>query len=227
MLNHVAIIPDGNRRWAKQHGLPALEGHRRGAEAMHNAIDYLIDRVKYLTLWGFSTDNWKRNRDEVNDIFQLLAAWIERDTPWLNSQGVKLHYIGRIHQLPQYLKAAIQEAISLTQNNTSMMLILAFNYSGRTEIAEAVRLIIDLHTPSTAVGEELLGHYLYTGINDIPDVDLVIRTAGEFRLSNFMLWQTAYSEFYFTPVLWPDFDNKELDRALLTYSERKRRFGGD
>ncbi len=225
-LQHVAIVPDGNRRWAKKHGLPALEGHRYGAKVMHNVIEHLIAReIKYLTVWGFSMDNWKRSRDEVNDIFQLLTAWIEEDAPWLNSQGVKLRHIGRISWLPQYLRVAIHEAIKQTQNNTLLTLILAFNYSGRTEIVDALCRLIDLHTPSAVVDEELIGRYLY--MDDMPDVDLVIRTAGEFRLSNFLLWQTAYSEFYFTEVLWPDFNEKELEKALQVYRERKRSFGGD
>ncbi|MBA7636238.1 Isoprenyl transferase [subsurface metagenome] len=228
MIEHVAIIPDGNRRWAKEHGLPPLEGHRRGAKAMHNVADYLIaHKIRYLTVWGFSTDNWKRSQEEVASLFRLLARSIDRDTPWLHQKGVRLRYIGQIGALPHSLRLAIHQAIKLTQNNTSLTLILAFNYSGRTEIVDAVRLLIDLHTRSGEVSEELLGHHLYTGINDIPDVDLVIRTAGEFRLSNFLLWQTAYSEYYFTDVLWPDFDTKELEKALEVYSERQRRFGGD
>ena len=232
LLEHLAIVPDGNRRWAKEHNLPALEGHRRGAEAMHNVIDYLIGQgVRYLTLWGFSTDNWKRSDGEVNDLFHLLAAWIENDTPWLNSRGVRLRHIGRFQELPQYLQLAINEAVELTSDNTGMTLILAFNYSGRAEILDAVQGLIDegrLFEPAMThpqLDENLFSRYLYT--NGMPDVDLVIRTAGEFRLSNFLLWQTAYSEYYFTDVLWPDFGTKELEKALQVYSERRRRFGGD
>ncbi|MBA7507334.1 Ditrans,polycis-undecaprenyl-diphosphate synthase ((2E,6E)-farnesyl-diphosphate specific) [subsurface metagenome] len=228
---HVAVIPDGNRRWAKLHGLPALEGHRRGAEAMHNTIDYLIGRVKYLTLWGFSTDNWKRTSDEIGALFRLLALWIGKDAPWLNQHGVKLRHIGRIDELPDFLQQAINQAVELTTNNSDMTLILAFNYSGRAEIVDAIRRLINGGRPfepaisRSELDEELFSRYLYTG--GMPDVDLVIRTAGEFRLSNFLLWQTAYSEFYFTPVLWPDFNEKELEKALQVYSERRRRFGGD
>ncbi len=230
--SHIALIPDGNRRWAKLHGLPALEGHRRGAEAMHRVVEHLIARkINYLTVWGFSTDNWKRADSEVNDLLHLLAAWIERDTPWLNSRGVRLRHIGRLQELPQALQIAVNKAIELTSNNTGMTLILAFNYSGRAEIVDAVRHLIDsgrLFEPAISrpqLDEELLGHYLQT--DGIPDVDLVIRTAGEVRLSNFLLWQTAYSEYYFTKVLWPDFSTAELDLALQEYSRRKRRFGGD
>ena len=221
---HVAIVPDGNRRWAELHGAPALEGHRRGAEAMHNVVDYLIARVQYLTVWGFSADNWKRSDSEVNNLFHLLATWIEKDTLWLNSRGVRLRHIGHLEELPQDLQVAINKAIELTSGNTGMTLTLAFNYSGRAEILDAVCRLMDTGIPSREVNEKFFSRHLYT---DGTDVDLLIRTAGEYRLSNFLLWQTAYSEFYFTDVLWPDFDEKELEKALRDYSERKRRFGGD
>ncbi len=229
-LNHVAIVPDGNRRWAKEHNLPPLEGHRRGAEAMHTVVDYLIGRVQYLTVWGFSTDNWQRADSEVNNLFHLLAAWIEKDTPWLNSRGVRLRHIGRFQELPQDLQLAINKAMEVTSDNTGMTFTLAFNYSGRAEILDAVRRLIDAGIPShwippREIDEKFFSRYLDT--EGMPDVDLVIRTAGEFRLSNFLLWQTAYSEFYFTDVLWPDFNTKELEEALQVYSERQRRFGGD
>ncbi len=222
---HIAIVPDGNRRWAKEHGAPALEGHRRGAEAMHTVVDYLIGRVQYLTVWGFSTDNWQRADSEVNNLFHLLAAWIEKDTPWLNSRGVRLRHIGRFQELPQDLQLAINKAMEVTSDNTGMTFTLAFNYSGRAEILDAVRRLIDAGVPPWEIDEKFFSRYLHT--DGMPDVDLVIRTAGEFRLSNFLLWQTAYSEFFFTPVLWPAFDTKELEKALESYSERRRRFGGD
>jgi len=228
--SHVAIVPDGNRRWSTLHELPALEGHRRGAEAMHNVVDYLIGRVQYLTVWGFSIDNWRRSGSEVNNLFHLLATWIENDTPWLNSRGVRLRHIGRLQELPQDLQLAINKAMEVTSDNTGMTFTLAFNYSGRAEIVDAVRRLIDAGIPShwippQEIDENFFSRYLDT--DGIPDVDLVIRTAGEFRLSNFLLWQTAYSEYYFTRVLWPDFDAKELEKALKTYSQKRRRFGGD
>ena len=229
---HVAIIPDGNRRWAKLRGLPALEGHRRGAEVMHNVIDYLISRkIRYLTVWGFSIDNWKRNQEEILSLLHLLAEWIEKDAPWLNSHGVRLRHIGRIGKLPKFLQLAINQAVELTKHNGGMTLNLAFNYSGRAEIIDAVRRLIDsgrLNEPAMSrpqLDEKLFSHYLYTA--GIPDIDLVIRTAGELHMSNFMLWQTAYSEFYFTPTLWPDFDREELEKALQEYNNRRKRFGGD
>lgn len=222
--SHVALIPDGNRRWAGLHGVPRLQGHQAGAETMHNVVDYLLGKIKYLTVWGFSTDNWKRSQDETLSLFRLLASWIERDTPWLNSHGVQVRHIGRISALPDFLQRTINEAVGLTSNNSNMALTLAFNYAGRAEIVDAVRRLVEDGIPSQNIDEELLSLCLY---DSLPDVDLVIRTAGEIRLSNFMIWQTAYSEFYFTPVLWPDFNEKELEKALQDYGERKKRFGAD
>ncbi|MCJ7743887.1 MAG: polyprenyl diphosphate synthase [Dehalococcoidales bacterium] len=225
-LSHVAIIPDGNRRWAAIKGVCRYEGHMAGANRIHDVVAELIKlQVKYLTLWGFSTDNWKRTPEEIQDIFALLQLWIEKDTPWLHENGIRLRHIGRFHQLPLTLQHAIGLAVDLTAYNQGMTLNLAFNYSGRAEIVDAVRRMLDDRVPQDLVDEELFSRYLYT--NSMPDVDLVIRTADELRVSNFMLWQTAYSEFYFTPVFWPDFDAIELEKALQAYTERKRRFGGD
>jgi undecaprenyl diphosphate synthase len=225
-LNHVAIIPDGNRRWAALKQLPKIEGHRAGANRMHDLVAELIKlQVKYLTLWGFSTDNWKRDTDEVNSIFDLLELWIRHDAPWLHANGVRLKHIGRFHELPDTLQRTIAAAIYLTRRNTGMTLNLAFNYSGRAELVDAVRRLLNDQVPWNLVDEQLFSRYLYT--DGVPDVDLVIRTADELRVSNFMLWQAAYAEYYFTPVFWPDFDAIELEKALQAYSERKRRFGGD
>jgi undecaprenyl diphosphate synthase len=225
-LNHVAIIPDGNRRWAAMHNLPALEGHREGAERMHQVVDNLMQLgVKYLTVWGFSNDNWKRTDDEVGSLFSLLRLWIERDTPWLNENGVRLKHIGRLHELPQSLQQAINLAVCLTAYNTGMTLNLAFNYTGRAEIVDAVCRLIADGVPCELVDEAMISRYLYT--DGVPDVDLVIRTGDELRLSNFMLWQVAYAEYYFSPVFWPDFDKVELEKALASYSRRDRRLGGD
>jgi len=223
---HIAIVPDGNRRWANLHDLPRIEGHRIGAERMHEIVEALIQLgTRYLTVWGFSTDNWKRDSDEVESIFALLGLWIQRDTPWLHANGVRLKHIGRFHELPPDLQRVISEAIELTSSNRGMVLNLAFNYTGRAEIVDAVRRLIADDVGWESIDEQMVSRYLYT--DGTPDVDLVIRTADEFRLSNFMLWQTAYSEYFFTPVLWPDFDRLELEKALETYSRRDRRFGGD
>ena len=223
---HIAIIPDGNRRWAAMHQLPTLQGHQAGAERMHAVVSQLITRkIKYLTLWGFSTDNWKRSDDEVTAVFGLLEAWIRKYASWVHSQDVRLRHIGRLWELPPSLQLTIQAAIELTKGNTGMTLSVAFNYTGRAEIIDAVRQIINRGINAQALDETLFSHYLST--DGIPDVDLVIRTAGEIRLSNFLLWQTAYSELFFSQLLWPDFDAIELERALQAYSERRRRFGGD
>lgn len=223
-LNHVAIIPDGNRRWATLHGVPPLQGHTAGAQVMHKVVDYLAGRgIKYLTLWGFSTDNWKRSEQEVSDIFSLLAAWLDKDTPWAHKKGIRLRHLGRLHELPQGLRQAITRAVTLTQNNSGMTLNVAFNYGAKSEILDAVRQIIKQGIPVEKVDENLFSRYLYT--NTIPDVDLLIRTGGEYRSSNFMLWQAVYAEYYFTSVLWPDFNEQELERALASYSRRERRFG--
>lgn len=223
-LNHIAIIPDGNRRWAQARGFSRIEGHRKGAERMRETVDWFIKvGLKYLTLWGFSTDNWKRDEVEVQDIFELLDWWIRKDTPWLHENDVRIKHIGRIYELPPVLQESIKQAVNLTSDNKGLTLNVAFNYSGRAEIVDAVNQLIEKGIPS--VDEKYLSHYLYT--DGSPDVDLVIRTAGEFRVSNFMLWQTAYAEYYFTPVFWPDFDKQELKKALEVYESRVRRYGGD
>ena len=223
---HIAIVPDGNRRWAELHGVSTIEGHRAGADRMHQVVDHLIKlRVGYITVWGFSSDNWKRTPEEVDSIFDLLGLWILNDTPWLHNKDVRLRHIGRLHELSLDLQDMITMAVELTKGNGGMTLVLACNYTGRAEIVDAARHIIAQNVPWHLVDETIFSRYLYT--DGLPDVDLVIRTADELRLSNFMLWQTAYSEFYFTPVFWPDFDKLELGKALEAYKQRCRRFGGD
>lgn len=193
---------------------------------MRTVVEYLGNhQVEYLTVYGFSTENWNRDPDEVSGLFDLFTEVLNRESLELNRDGVRLRHLGYRDELPQDVQLAINNAVDLTKNNTRMTLNFAVNYGGRQEILDAVRRLIDEGTPSAIVDEELLGHYLYT--DGIPDVDLVIRTASEVRLSNFLLWQVAYSEFYFTPVLWPDFDGEELEKALQVYSQRQRRFGGD
>jgi len=222
--NHVAIVPDGNGRWAELRGLPRLKGHKAGAENMWPMVKYLNEfPIKYVTLYGFSTENWSRPEDEVMGLFRILEKIIHKRTAELHKRGIKLRHLGRLEELPQNLQQVINEAIELTKNNTGMTLSLAFNYGGRAEIVDAARrLIIDGILPQN-IDEKLFNSYLYTA--GLPDVDLVIRTADELRLSNFLIWQSAYSEYYFTSVLWPDFNKKELERALLSYSQRQRRFG--
>jgi undecaprenyl diphosphate synthase len=192
---------------------------------MSQAVEHLMKLgVRFVTVWGFSTDNWKRKDDEVFSLFKLLESWINKTTSWAQDNEVRLKYIGRLQELPNNLQDAIKKAVILTENNQGLTLTLAFNYTGRIEIIDAVNKLIAEH-PLNQVDENTFSHYLYAG--NTPDVDLVIRTAGEFRISNFMLWQIAYSEFYITSVYWPDFDTKELDKALASYNERIRTLGGD
>ncbi|MFC2017067.1 polyprenyl diphosphate synthase [Chloroflexota bacterium] len=223
--NHVAIVPDGNGRWAEQHRLPRLGGHQAGAENMWRMVKYLNEYpIKYVTLYGFSTENWSRPEAEVIGLFHILAEIIHEKTTELHKRDIRLRHLGRLEELPQPLQQAINRAVELTKNNTRMTLSLAFNYGGRIEILDAVHRIIAEGIPPQNIDEKLFSSYLYTA--GLPDVDLVIRTADELRLSNFLIWQSAYSEYYFTKVLWPDFDKKEAEKALLAYSQRQRRFGG-
>ena len=223
--NHVAIVPDGNGRWAELDGLPRLKGHRAGAEKMWNMVKYLSEYpIKYVTLYGFSSENWARPEDEVTGLFHLLKEFIDKKTPEIHKKKIRLRHLGRLEELPQVLQLAMRGAVELTKNNTGMTLSLAFNYGGRVEILDAVRRLLADGVAPQDIDEELFSKYLYTA--DLPDVDLLIRTGDELRLSNFLIWQTAYSEYYFTKVLWPDFAEKEIEKALLFYSQRERRFGG-
>ena len=222
---HVAIVPDGNGRWAELRGLPRLSGHHAGAENMRHMVEYLSEYpIKYVTLYGFSTENWSRPEDEVRGLFNLLEEFINQYVLEINKRGIKLRHIGRLNELPQGLQLAINRGIELTKNNTGMTLNVAFNYGGRVEILDAVRRLIAEGVSHQNIDERLFSNYLYT--DGLPDVDLLIRTGDELRLSNFLIWQTAYSEYYFTEVLWPDFSKKEIEKALLSYSQRQRRFGG-
>jgi len=222
---HVAIILDGNGRWAKQRGMPRIEGHRAGTENVRRVVDVFVrHKVKYLTLYAFSTENWNRPRSEVRGLFGILAHVIDRESAELHRKGVRLRHLGRIDGLSQELQAKVRRAVELTRNNTTMTLSIAFDYGGRAEILEAIRGIIRTGIAPEDITEALFSSYLYTA--DVPEPDLVVRTAGEMRLSNFLIWQSAYSEYYSTPTLWPDFDEAEIEKALWTYSQRERRFGG-
>jgi len=221
---HVAIVPDGNGRWAERRGLPRLTGHHAGAENMRNMVNYLSEYpIECVTLYGFSTENWNRPEDEVKGLFHILGTFIDKYTPEIHKKGIKLRHIGRLNELPHDLQMIINKAVELTRNNTGMTLNVAFNYGGRIEIVDAARNLVADGVPPQSIDEELFRNYLYT--DGLPDVDLLIRTGEEHRLSNFLLWQTAYSEYYFTKVLWPDFVKKDIEKALLSYSRRQRRFG--
>lgn len=222
---HVAIIMDGNGRWAKERGLSRLEGHRAGTENIRHVIDdFTRYGVKYLTLYAFSTENWSRPKSEVNGLFRLLGQVIKKETQALHERGICIHHLGTLDGLSPPLARQVQKAIELTKNNTNLTLSLAFNYGGRAEILEAVRRLVAEKIAPENIDEKLFSRYLYT--DDLPDPDLIIRTGGELRLSNFLLWQAAYSEYYATHTYWPDFGEAEIENALQAYSQRQRRFGG-
>jgi len=221
---HVAIIMDGNGRWAKQRGLPRTEGHRAGTENMRPVLTAAVEfGIKMLTVYAFSTENWGRPEDEVRGLMTILEETITRETPELHKHGVRLRHIGSLEGVSEQMKQAIQSAIELTQHNDRITLNVAFNYGGRAEILNAIKRMIQDGVTPTQIDERLFERYLYTA--GLPDPDLIIRTAGEMRLSNFLIWQAAYAEYYSTPTYWPDFDKAELYKALVAFSQRQRRFG--
>ncbi len=202
-----------------------FEGHQAGVESVRSTITYLNQHhIKYVTLYSFSTENWSRPEDEIGTLFRLLEEAIDKETLAYHKKGIRIRHLGRLEGISPKLQQSISRAIELTKNNTGMTVSLAFNYGGRLEIIDAVRRLITEGVPPQNIDEKFFSSYLYTA--GLPDVDLTIRTGGEIRISNFLLWQSAYSEYYFTPVLWPDFNEAELEKALLTYSRRQRRFGG-
>jgi undecaprenyl diphosphate synthase len=222
---HVAIIMDGNGRWAAQRGLSRNAGHRAGTENIRRIIQGFGERgVEVLTLYAFSTENWNRPRREVNALMRLIGRVLNREVKELHKNGVKLVHIGKLDPLEPELRKKVEDAIELTKENDRMTVALAFNYGGRAEILDAVRRIVAAGIPADDIDETVFSSYLYTA--QLPDPDLVIRTAGEVRLSNFLLWQSSYAELYATPTYWPDFDEPEIDRALDAYAQRVRRFGG-
>jgi undecaprenyl diphosphate synthase len=222
---HVAIIMDGNGRWANERGLPRLYGHRAGTDNVRTVLEASVEfGIRFLTIYAFSTENWTRPADEVRGLFEIMADVIRTETEELHRNGVCVKHVGRLAGLPEPLVDALREATALTCDNTRLVLNVAFNYGGRAELVDAIRRIIDDHIPSGSVDEDLIDKYLYSVGQ--PDPDLIIRTAGEMRLSNFLIWQSAYSEYYFTKTYWPDFGREEFRQALATYARRKRRFGG-
>ena len=222
--NHVAIIMDGNGRWAKKRGLPRLAGHKAGTENIRRVISSFSDHgVRYLTLYAFSTENWSRPNEEVTGLMDILQDVIHKEVRKLHKQGVRIRHLGRLDRLSPKLRQAICDAIKLTKDNKGLILNIAFDYGGRSEILEAVRRMLADGLSPKQVNEDLFNRYLYSA--DLPDPDLIIRTGGEMRLSNFLLWQAAYSEYYSVPDTWPDFDEEEVRKALIAYSQRQRRFG--
>ena len=228
-VGHVAIIMDGNGRWAAERGLPRVEGHRQGVESVRRTVDAALELgITHLTLFSFSSENWARPKQEINDLFGLLRRFIRRDLADLHKNGVKIRVIGTRGGLEADLLRLIDDAVELTKNNTALNLIIAFNYGGRDEIARAARRIAEAVAQGSLapsdVTEEGFGTYLDTA--DLPDPDLLIRTSGELRLSNFLLWQLAYAEFVFVDTYWPDFSREHLEAAIVEYQRRNRRFGG-
>ncbi|KAB2857124.1 MAG: isoprenyl transferase [Chloroflexi bacterium] len=221
---HVGIIMDGNGRWAKQRGLPRTEGHRHGVENLRGVLEACGDfGIKILTIYAFSTENWGRPPAEVRFLLSIIDYFIDRELNALHEKGVKLRHIGKLDGLNPRLKKRIHEALELTRNNEAITLNIAFNYGGRDDIVQAVRQIMREGVAPEAVTEDLISQHLYTAGQ--PDPDLIIRTGGDMRLSNFLMWQAAYSEFYSTPTFWPDFNRTELLRAIEYYGARDRRFG--
>jgi len=201
--NHIAFIMDGNGRWAEKRNLPRLKGHGAGLDATRSVIKHLGEyHIKYVTLYSFSTENWNRPRNEVSGLLKLLEISLKKEVKELHKRGVVIRHLGHLDRLPQLLRQAIKDAIELTRNNTEMTLNLAFDYGGRLEILDAVHNILADGISPQDIDEKLFSSYLYTA--DLPEVDLVVRTGGDLRISNFLLWQSAYSEYYFTNVLWPD-----------------------
>jgi undecaprenyl diphosphate synthase len=225
---HVAIIMDGNGRWAKSKNMVRVQGHRAGADSVREVVKAAGEfGVKYLTLYAFSVENWSRPKSEVNTLMGLLEKFLRDELTELQKNNVRLQAIGRLSDLPDNVREQLHLCIEATRENTGLILILALSYSGRVEIVEAVHSIIREiklgHIDSAQVDEQLFNHHLYTRY--YPDPDLLIRTSGEMRLSNFLLWQLSYTEIYVTPTLWPDFRGKDLSDAIIDYGNRQRRFG--
>jgi undecaprenyl diphosphate synthase len=222
---HVAIIMDGNGRWALARGLPRLVGHRAGTENLRRIITACVEfGIKYLTIYAFSTENWGRPREEVDGLMNILEDVIDRELAELSKEGVQLRHIGRLERLDPKLQEKVMDAIELTRHNNRLVLNVAFNYGGRDEIVNAIQKMIKDHVKPEQVTSDLVSQYLFTA--GVPDPDLIIRTSGELRVSNFLIWQGAYSEWYVTSVYWPDFNKDEFRKALDTFAQRDRRYGG-
>jgi len=221
---HVAVIMDGNGRWAAQRGLPRLAGHRAGTENLRRVIRACVEfGVQYLTIYAFSTENWGRPKEEVDGLLHILEDVIDRELDELHQEGVQLRHIGHLDQLSPMLREKVERSIEITRGNHRLVLNLAFNYGGRDEIVCAIREIIAEGTAPEDVTPELVSQHMFTA--GTPDPDLIIRTSGEMRISNFLIWQGAYAEWYVTQTYWPDFGRDELYKALVEYSRRERRYG--
>jgi len=222
---HIAIIMDGNGRWAAARHLSRMAGHRAGTENLRRIITACIELgVKHLTVFAFSTENWKRPPDEVQGLMQILSDVLQKEVNELNEKGVRIIHIGRLEGLTPDLRNQIRHAVQLTQTNDRLILNIAWNYGGRDEIVHTVQEIVRSGLPPEQITEEVVARNMFSTVS--PDPDLIIRTSGEMRTSNFLVWQSAYAEWYFTKTLWPDFDKEALKKAIAAYSRRSRRFGG-
>ena len=221
---HVAIIMDGNGRWARRRGLPRHAGHRAGAENLRRIINACVEfGVKILTIYAFSTENWGRPESEIRGLMKIFARVLDQELKELHGQGVCLHHLGDLTGIDSVLQEKVRRALELTKNNDRLILNVAFNYGGRAEILHAVRQMLADSVSPDELTEELFSSYLFT--HGLRDPDLVIRTSGELRISNFLIWQAAYAEYYPTPALWPDFGREELYEAIVAFNQRERRFG--
>jgi undecaprenyl diphosphate synthase len=221
---HIAIIMDGNGRWAKKRGLPRLAGHRAGTENLRRVIRACVEfNVKYLTIYAFSTENWGRPVDEVEGLMHILEEVIDKELDELHKEGVQLKHIGRLDQLSPILRNKVEKSIEVTKNNDRITVCIAWNYGGRDEIVCAIKKMMIEGVKPEEVTDSLVSQFLFT--SGIPDPDLIIRTSGEMRISNFLIWQGSYSEWYVTQTLWPDFNKSELHKALVAFNKRDRRFG--
>jgi undecaprenyl diphosphate synthase len=224
MPQHVAIIMDGNGRWAKKRGLPRLAGHKAGTENLRRIIRASVEfGVEYLTIYAFSTENWGRPREEVDGLMRIVEDVIEKELKELDEQGVQLRHLGKLDQLSPNLQRKVLAAVEQTKHNTRLVLNVAFNYGGRDEIVHAIRQMLADQVKPEDVSPEMVSRYLYTA--GTPDPDLIIRTSGELRISNFLIWQAAYSEWFVTPTYWPDFGREEFRKALDEFASRDRRYG--
>lgn len=226
---HIAVVMDGNGRWAQKRGMPRTVGHSAGSETFQKDAEYLSDLgIEYFTVYAFSTENWKRPPEEVQEILRLLEKYLHKAIREMREKNIRLQFFGDLTPFSQELRALIDETNAISRTTTGMLVSVCLNYGGRAELVRAARLLAEQCVAGTLLPEDIderrFSGYLYSA--DIPDPDLMIRPGGEMRLSNFLLWQNAYTEFYFSDVLWPDFDERQMDAAILAYQQRKRRFGG-
>ncbi len=223
-LKHIAIIMDGNRRWAKERNLPSAVGHKKGVEALKKTLRACNDfGIKYLTVYAFSTENWKRTKEEVNFLMELLAITLTNELEEMHSEGVKITFIGDTKKLSDKLQQILKNSVEKTKNNKGVHLQIAFNYGARNELVHAVKSIINENIKSDEITEDVISKHLYT--KDVPDPDLLIRTGGETRISNYLLWQIAYSEILIMPEFWPEFGKEALVKAIEEFDKRQRRYG--